>query len=78
MLFNRCCNFSLTSFSYYKQHNLVYEQQQQRLLKTLPDKEAKDLAINFGKFFKSMTEKMYSKLGEEKNHKKIAELFYAF
>ena len=34
------------------------------------------LAINFSEYFKSMKEKLYSKLSEEQNLKKVAKSFY--
>ena len=48
-------------------------------LKILTDGEVKDFVlINFGEYFKSTGEKLYSKLSEEKNLRKVAELFYSF
>ena len=43
-------------------------------LKILTGDEVKDFAvINFSEFFKSTREKLYSKLSEEQNFKKVAE-----
>ena len=48
-------------------------------LKILTDEEVKDfLAINFSAYFKSAREKLYSKLSEEQNLWKVAELLYIF
>ena len=48
-------------------------------LKILSDDEVKDfLVINFSGYFKSMREKLYSKLSEEKNLRKFAELLDIF
>ena len=47
-------------------------------LKILTDEEVKDcVLINFGEYFKSR-EKLYSKLSEEKNWRKVAESFHSF
>ena len=44
-------------------------------LNILIDDEVKDFAvINFDEYFKSMTEKLYSKLREEQNLRKVVEL----
>ena len=46
-------------------------------LKILTDEEAKDfILINFGEYFKSLGEKLYSKLSEENNLRNVAESFY--
>ena len=48
-------------------------------LKILTDEEVKDFfAINFSEYFKYVREKLYSKLSEEQNHRKVADLFYIF
>ena len=48
-------------------------------LKILSDDEVKDfLVIKFSGYFKSMREKLYSKLSEEKNLRKFAELLDIF
>ena len=45
----------------------------------LTDEEVKDfVAINFGEYFKSTREKLYSKLIEEQNVRKVAESIYIF
>ena len=45
----------------------------------LTDEEVKDfVAINFGEYFKSTREKLYSKLIEEQNFRKVAESIYIF
>ena len=45
----------------------------------LTDEEVKDfVAINFGEYFKSAREKLYSKLIEEQNVRKVAESIYIF
>ena len=45
--------------------------------KTLTDDEVKDfVVINFGKYFKFTTEKLYSKLSEEQNLRKIVGSLY--
>ena len=50
-----------------------------QLFKNLSDDEVKDfLVINFSGYFKSMREKLYSKLSEEKNLRKFAELLDIF
>ena len=42
-------------------------------LKILTDDEVKDIeAINFSEYFKSTGEKLYSKLNEEQNLRKVA------
>ena len=47
--------------------------------KILTDDEVKDfVAINFSKYFKSTREKLYSKLTQEQNIRKVAELLYIF
>ena len=44
-------------------------------LNILIDDEVKDfVVINFDEYFKSMTEKLYSKLREEQNLRKVVEL----
>ena len=48
-------------------------------LKILTDKEVKDfVAINFRKYFKSTTEKLYSRLSEEKTLEKLLNCFIPF
>ena len=48
-------------------------------LKILTDKEVKDfVAINFRKYFKSTTEKLYSRLSEEKTLEKLLNCFILF
>ena len=48
-------------------------------LKIFADGKVKEFVlINFGEFFKSTRAKLYSKLSEEKNLRKVAELFYSF
>ena len=48
-------------------------------LKVLTDEEVKDFfAINFSEYFKYVREKLYSKLSEEQNHRKVADSFYIF
>ena len=48
-------------------------------IKNLTDTEVKDLvAINFIEYFKSTREKLYSKLSEEQNFRKVAKLLYIF
>ena len=43
-------------------------------LKFLADEEVKDfVAINFSEYFKSTRDKLYSKLSEEQNLRKVAE-----
>ena len=43
------------------------------------DEEVKDFVLmNFGEYFKSVREKLYCKLSEEKHLRKVAELFYSF
>ena len=46
-------------------------------LKIFTDDEVKDLVvINFSDYFKSRREKLYSKLSEEQNFRKIAKSLY--
>ena len=48
-------------------------------LKILTDEEVKDFAlINFSEYFKSTREKLYSRLNEEQNLRKVAKLLYIF
>ena len=48
-------------------------------LKVLTDDEVKDfVAINFSEYFKSTREELYSKLTQEQNIRKVAELLYIF
>ena len=48
-------------------------------LKILTDEEVKDfVAINFSEYFKSIREKLYSKLIQEQNIRKLAKLLYIF
>ena len=48
-------------------------------LKILTDDEVKDfVAINFSEYFKFTREKLYSKLNEEQNLRKVAKLLYIF
>ena len=48
-------------------------------LKILTDDEVNDfVVINFGEYFKSMKEKLISKLNEEQNLRKVAESLYIF
>ena len=48
-------------------------------LKILTDDEVKDfVAINFREYFKSAREKLYTKLNEEQNYRKVAKLHYIF
>ena len=47
--------------------------------KVLTDDEVKDfVAINFSEYFKSTKEKLYSKLNEEQNLRKVAKSLYIF
>ena len=48
-------------------------------LKILTDEEIKDfVAINFSEYFKSTREKLYSKLNEGQNLRKVAKRLYIF
>ena len=48
-------------------------------LKILTDEEVKDfIAINFSKYFKSTRKKLYSKLSEEQNLRKVVKFLYVF
>ena len=48
-------------------------------LKILTDNEVKDfVVIDFGEYFKSTKEKLYSKFFEEQNTRKVAESLYIF
>ena len=48
-------------------------------LKILTHEEVKDFAlINFSEYFKSTREKLYSRLNEEQNLRKVAKLLYIF
>ena len=48
-------------------------------LKILTDDEVKDfVALNFTECFKSTREKLYSKLSEEQNLRKVTKSFYIF
>ena len=48
-------------------------------LKIFTDKEVKDFVpINFREYFKSTKEKLYSKLNEEQNLRKVAKLLNIF
>ena len=48
-------------------------------LKILTDDKVKDfVAINFGEYFKFIREKLYRKLSEEQNLRKVAESLYIF
>ena len=48
-------------------------------LKILTEDEMKDFVIiDFGEYFKSTREKLYSKRSEEKNLRKVVESFYSF
>ena len=48
-------------------------------LKIVTDEEVKDfLAISFSKYLKSTRKKLYSKLSEEQNLRKVAEWLYIF
>ena len=48
-------------------------------LKILTNEEMKDfVAIDFNEYFKSTREKLYSKLSEEQNLRKVAKLLYIF
>ena len=48
-------------------------------LKLLTDEKLKDfVTINFSEYFKSTREKLYSKLSEEQNLRKVAESLYVF
>ena len=59
-------------WSHYE-HNVVYVKD----LKILTDEKVKDFGvINFGEYFKSTRERLYSKLAQEENLRKVAELFY--
>ena len=48
-------------------------------LKILTDDEVKDFVVlNFSEYFKSTREKLYSKLNEEQNLRKVTKSFYTF
>ena len=48
-------------------------------LKILTTEEAKNfVAINFSEYFKSATDKLYSKLNEEQNLRKVAKSLHLF
>ena len=58
---------------------MLYIPKTEDYIKNLTDKEIKDLvAINFIEYFKSTREKLYSKLSEEQNFRKVAKLLYIF
>ena len=49
------------------------------IMQSSDDEEVKDFVLmNFGEYFKSVREKLYWKLSEEKHLRKVAELFYSF
>ena len=58
---------------------MLYMQKIGDYLKILTDDEVKDFVVKiFGEYFKSTKEKLYSKLREEQNLRKIAESLYIF
>ena len=57
----------------------LYIQKIDDYLKILTDDKVKDFAvINFGEYFRYAKEKIYSKLNEEQNFRKVAETLYIF
>ena len=58
---------------------MLYIQKIDDYLKILTDDEVKDfVAINFGEYFKPTRHKLYSKLIEEQNLRKVAKSLYIF
>ena len=58
---------------------MFYFQKIVDFLKNLTDNELKDfMVINFSEYFKSMREKLYSKLSEEQNLREFIDLLYIF
>ena len=47
-------------------------------LKILADEVKDFVAINFREYFKPAREKLYTKLNEEQNYRKVAKLHYIF
>ena len=67
---------------YYYKHfiiNMLYIPKINDYLKIVAEEEVKDFAaINFSECFKSMREKLYSKLNKEQNLRKIAKSLISF
>ena len=58
---------------------MLYIQKIYDYLKILTDDEVKDfVALNFGEYFNSTRDKLYSKLIEEQNLRKVAKSLYIF
>ena len=58
---------------------MLYIQKIDDYLKILTDDEVKDfVALNFGEYFNSTRDKLYSKLIEEQNLRKVAKSLYIF
>ena len=58
---------------------MLYIQKTDDYLKILTDEEAKDfVVIHFCEYFKLTREKLYSKLNEERSHRKVAKWLYVF
>ena len=58
---------------------MLYIQKIDDYLKILTDDEVKDfVALNFGEYFNSTGDKLYSKLIEEQNLRKVAKSLYIF
>ena len=58
---------------------MLYIQKTDNYLTILNNNEVEDfVVINFGEYFKSTKEKLYSKLNEKQNLRKVAESLYIF
>ena len=75
-IFHHCHNLNLIKVLFPFVSIMLYIPMIDDYLKILNDDEVKDLVVkNFGEYFKSTKEKLYSKLCEEQNIRKVAELF---
>ena len=57
---------------------MLYIPKIDHFLKILADEVKDFVAINFREYFKSAREKLYTKLNEEQNYRKVAKLHYIF
>ena len=57
---------------------MLYIPKIDNFFKILADEVKDFVAINFREYFKSAREKLYTKLNEEQNYRKVAKLHYIF
>ena len=79
IIFHHCYDFNLIKNFVFIIGIILYIPQIDDYFEILTDQEVKDfVVINFSEYFKSTKQKLYSKLNEEQNLRKVTKLLYLF